>query len=79
MDESIIEKKILLEMVELLKEKIATICEHSERKFPTVGDVEIAAGVLNVQPAREVNHVTFEDAKGLFSKDNGFITSYSSK
>jgi hypothetical protein len=78
-NESIQEKQVLIAMAELLKAKIVIVSEHGERMFPTVGDVEYAAGVLNVEPAKEVHHVTFEDAKGLFSKDDGFITSYSTK
>jgi hypothetical protein len=78
-NESIQKKQVLIAMAELLKEKIVIVFEHDERMFPTVGDVEYAAGVLNVELAKEVHHVTFEDAKGLLSKDDGFITSSSTK
>ena len=57
-----------------LKTKVMTISEHAERKFPNPGDVDFAARVLNVTPVQEPKHVSFEEAKSLFSNDEGFMT-----
>lgn len=59
-----------------LKAKVVTISEHAERMFPTAGDVHFAAGLLNVTPVKEPKYVAFDEAKSLFSKDEGFMTDY---
>ena len=64
---------------EELKEKIVMISEHAQRIFPTLGDVEFAANVLNVKPVEKTQHVTLEESKSLLSKDDGFMTDYSFK
>ena len=59
-----------------LKAKVVTISEHAERMFPIAGDVHFAAGLLNVTPVKEPKYVSFDEAKSLFSKDEGFMTDY---
>lgn len=59
-----------------LKAKVVTISEHAERMFPIIDDVHFAAGLLNVTPFKEPKYVSFDEAKSLFSKDEGSMTNY---